>query len=69
MKVLEGQLEFLQKVVELAHNDKSLPGELIRTYVSSMVKDQAVAPDVVKNNVAITPDVDGDTGKLVKYKT
>lgn len=68
MKVLEGQLEFLQMVSDLTKSDHSLAGEIIQIHVDNLVKDQAVAPDVVKNTVAITPDIDGDTGKLVKFK-
>ncbi|GFK95018.1 hypothetical protein NNJEOMEG_02866 [Fundidesulfovibrio magnetotacticus] len=69
MKVAEGQLELLQDIAEFLRYDKSMPSELIRTYVGEMVKDQAVAPDVLQNTVHVTPDIDGETGKLVKYKT
>lgn len=69
MKVAEGQLERLQQIAELFRTDKYMPGELIREYVSSMVKDQAVAPDVLRNTVQTHPEVTPDSGKVVKVTT
>ncbi|WP_243357965.1 hypothetical protein [Fundidesulfovibrio terrae] len=73
MKVAEGQLELLQHVAEQLRTDKSLAGELIREYIDGMVKDQAVAPDVLPNTVHIKhdkepvrhPDVSPDSGRVV----
>jgi len=69
MKVREGQVEFLQMVAELAGHNRSLASEIIRVYVDKLTQGQALAPDVVPSEVHMTPDIDGDTGKLVKYKT
>ena len=69
MKVVEGQLERLQGMVEQFRKDKSMPAELIRDYAEGMVKDQAVAPDVLRNTVNTHPDVSPESGKLVKIST
>ena len=69
MKVVEGQLERLKSMVEQFHSDKTLPAEIIRDYVEGMVKDQAVAPDVLRNTVQSHPDVSPTSGKLVKVTT
>lgn len=69
MKVAEGQLENLQRAADLLRSDKSMPSDLIREYVEGMVKDQAVAPDVVPSTVKIHPEISPETGKLITFTT
>lgn len=68
MKVTEGQLHFFEYLAQMYRGDTHLAAELVKDFVSSMSKSQRVAPDVLKNAVNITPDINPNTGKFVSQK-
>lgn len=65
MKVVEGQLEFLQFVSDFSGVSNSLASESIRNYVSRVSDVQSSTPDVLPSRVDVRSTIDSATGKLI----
>lgn len=68
IKLVPGQLELWQMAADMSRFDKSIAAKAFRDYVSQVAKTQANGPDLVPREVNVTPSIDSDTGRLIKYR-
>jgi hypothetical protein len=68
IKLVPGQLELWQMAADMSRFDKSMAAQAFRDYVSEVARNQVNGPDLVPKEVKITPSIDSNTGRLVKYR-
>jgi len=65
VKLVEGQLEFLKDLAAQSEVSHSIASQSLRTFVETVEKSQALAPDVVPRTVAAKATIEADTGRVV----
>ena len=65
MKVVEGQLQLMEAVFDSSQVSHSIASQNIRSFITAMKNQQAVAPDVLPTNIELHPFVEQETGRIV----
>jgi len=64
IKLVEGELQYWESIRNLGPPKTSMVNQLFDTFVSSVERSQAVAPDLLPSHVSIRPSIDSN-GKLI----
>ncbi len=65
MKVVEGQLQWLQFVSDSSRMSHSSASDSLRQFVNVTANQQAFTPDVLPTSITITPMIEASSGTIV----
>jgi hypothetical protein len=65
MKVVEGQLQWLQFVSDSSRMSNSTSSESLRQFVNVTANQQAFTPDVLPTSITVTPMIEASSGTIV----
>ncbi len=65
MKVVEGQLQWLQFVSDSSRMSHSVSSESLRQFVSVTATQQAFTPDILPTSISVTPMIEASSGTIV----
>ncbi len=69
MKVVEGQLKFLEMVSDLSSLSHSVASQSLREFIAMQQEQQAFTPDVLPSRIDVKTTIEAETGKVINYKS